>query len=653
MRFSQPHSLICRIFISLLIALTPYKGLSAVPVTLVPLPAHMTESGGEFLLGPKTIIRVLASPGGLAAADLLARRLRVATGYPLPVKAKTAVGLAPPNTIVLTTAGADLSLGKEGYTLAVTPSTIMIRAPYPAGLFYATQTLRQLLPAQIESQSRCSSIVWRVPGVHIWDRPRFPVRGLMIDSSRHMQSISFLKKTLDEMAYHKLNTFHWHLTDDQGWRLEIKRYPKLTQVGAWRNENGHAYGGFYTQAQVRDIVAYAAMRQITIVPEIDMPAHSHPVLAAYPDLGCTHGPFSVLNVGQYSEDVMNPSKPETYRFIDGVLAEVISLFPSKAIHIGGDECPKAEWKASPECQALIREKGLKDEYALQNYFTRQIAAFLTAHGRRLQGWNEILQGGTLPKDVIVQQWSEPQAASVAAQAGNDVVVSSSSYVYFDSSHDAIPLQKVYAFNPIPADLSPTLAKHILGVEACLWTETKPTDAIANEYIWPRLIAVAEVGWSPVSERDWAGFEARLRSSQYPRLSWMGLDTSEALLERSDFNWGVRIGAWTPAEMSEQWSTRDWDVTPFLDGPGQYTIHFNYEGGADAISIASAELLRDGQSTTKDIHPGWTGGVSHGRMYRLSLVDWSRAAHYTLRVQLRSEGGIDSRGALWLAGPVKK
>ncbi|MDQ2799676.1 MAG: family 20 glycosylhydrolase, partial [Armatimonadota bacterium] len=418
----------------------------------------------------------------------------------------------------------------------------------------------------------------------------------------------------------------------------------------WRDDGGRRYGGFYTQAQIRDIVAYAAARFVTIVPEIDMPAHANAALASYPEIGCTPGPFAVLRVGQFTNNVLNPAKPSTYAFVDGVLTEVMALFPSTAIHIGGDECPKAEWKASPECQALMRREGLKDEDALQNYFTRRIAAFLAAHGRRLQGWNEILKGGPLPKDVIVQQWSDPQAAVTAARAGNDVVSSLTRYAYFDYGYNVTSLKRVYSYDPMPPGLTSVQARHILGAEACLWTESKPTDAVANEYIWPRLTALAEVAWSPQAARDWAGFRARLLAAQYERMAQRGVDTRQALIERSDFDWGVRVGAWEPSQMSVEWKTLDWDVTSQVHGPGTYTLHLNYEGGADALVMASAELLRDGQSVAHDVHDGRTGAVTSGRVYHLSLGTYDPAAHYAIRVRLRSDGGTDSHGAVWLAGP---
>ena len=624
------------------------------PITVVPRPARLSLTAGAFVLGPQTVLAVPPGPEARPIAEMLAHRLRVATGDPVPVVTVAPHAPTRKNAILFSLTHADPALGPEGYTLTATPSGVLIRAPHPAGLFYGTQTLRQLLPPALESQrggaARVPGIQWRVPGVRIWDSPRFPVRGLMLDSSRHFQSAAFITRTLDRMASHKLNTFHWHLSDDQGWRIEIKRFPRLTQVGAWRDEGGRRYGGFYTQDQIRGIVAYAAARYITIIPELDMPAHCNAALASYPALGCIAGPFHVLRVGEFTAHVLDPAKPGTYDFVDGVFSEVMALFPSRVIHIGGDECPKDEWRASPECQALMRREGLPNETALQNYFTRRVAAFFAAHGRRLQGWNEILQGGPLPADAIVQQWNEPRAAAVAAQAGHDVVVSLASHVYFDASNEAIPLKWVYGFEPMPPGLTPAQARHIRGVEACLWTESKPTEAICDEYLWPRLTALAEVGWSPAALRDWPDFWARLRGGDFPRLAAMGVGTEAALLDRSNADWGARVGEWVPSQMSETWETQDWDITPDMHGAGTYTLRLNYEAGADGVRTSSVELRADGQPVALDTHDGWAGGVPHDRTYRLPLKTYDPQAHYTVRVRLRSDGGTDSRGALWLQGP---
>lgn len=518
---------------------------SGAAVNVVPIPVRCEPDAKPFVLTAKTRILVDHDATAVQTASMLADRLRTASGFPLPVE-QAAADTPRGGTIVLTTRDADAKLGAEGYELIVSAESLVIRAPAAAGLFYGTQTLRQLLGPQAESPTKADAASWTVPGVRIWDRPRFAYRGFMLDSSRHLQSEAFVRRTLDLMAYHKLNRFHWHLTDDPGWRIEIRKYPKLTAVGAWRMTDGQRYGGFFTQEQIRDLVAYAAKRHITIVPEIDMPAHSAAALAAYPHLACVPGEFKVLNPCHGIPDVYCPGKPSTVEFIEAVLTEVMELFPSPVIHIGGDECNKTRWKSCPHCQAVIQREGLSDEDALQSWFTGRIAAFLRSKGRRLMGWNEIMRGGQLPKDAIVHQWNDERAAVEATRAGNDVVVSRATWAYFDHGWDAASvkslfdglkargidatgwgygittLRKVYESDPVPADLPAEQARHILGAQAQLWTELRVDDVAADEYIWPRLIALAEVCWSPRERLDWSDFRRRMETAHFRRLAVRGL-----------------------------------------------------------------------------------------------------------------------------------
>jgi hexosaminidase len=329
------------------------------------------------------------------------------------------------------------------------------------------------------------------------------------------------------MAYYKLNRFHWHLTEDQGWRIEIKKYPKLTEIGAWRDQttgDGKRYGGFYTQDQIREIVAYAADRFITVIPEIEMPGHSSAALAAYPELACfPDRKYAVQTKWGVFDDVLCPSKPATWQYVQDVLDEVMTLFPGGTIHIGGDECPRTRWKQCPDCQALMNREHLANEDAIQNYFTRRVMGYLHDHCKRLQGWNEIMHGGALPSDVIVQAWNDETATARAAKAGNDVVVSFHDWTYLNFGPENIPMSKVYALEPTPSDIAqPDAAKHILGVQAQLWTEYRPTDESCDEYIWPRLCALAAIAWSPKESRNYDDFLRRLKSSQYKRLAMMGL-----------------------------------------------------------------------------------------------------------------------------------
>ena len=432
-----------------------------------------------------------------------------------------------------------MTLGAEGYRLEVRPSGVRIVASAEAGAFYATETIRQLLPADIYRSAAPSraGAAWTIPALSIVDRPRFAWRGMHLDVARHFMPKEFVKKYIDLLAMHKMNRFHWHLTDDQGWRLEIKKYPRLTEIGAWRDSTivGHQpdardtasapfdhkrAGGFYTQADVREIVAYAADRFVTVVPEIEMPGHSQAAIAAYPSLGNfgdTIKPWTMWGVSHY---ILNPSDT-TIAFMEDVLTEVMDLFPGPYIHTGGDEAPKDQWKVSPRAQARMRELGLANENALQSWLTRQIDAFLTAHGRRLVGWDEILDGGDLASGAVVMSWRGTAGGLAAARAGHDVVMTPGDHTYFDQYQSRstageplaiggfLPLDSVYAYQPIPPGLEPAFASHILGAQGQVWTEyiAGPKDV---EYMaFPRACALAEVLWTGPAAAPFSDFARRL------------------------------------------------------------------------------------------------------------------------------------------------
>ncbi len=497
------------------------------PLALVPMPASLERGDGAFTLDAAT--RVIVADRSLTrTATLLAERLRRSTGLPLPVAEGDGDGDAA-GAITLALDGPS-TLGPEGYALTVTPERVVARAAHPAGVFYATQTLRQLLPPEVESRVRVDSLAWRVPAVRITDRPRFAWRGLHLDEGRHFHGKVFVKRFLDQMALHKFNRFHWHLTEDQGWRIEIKKYPKLTSVGARRDEtpifhdrwvgDGRPYGPyFHTQDDIREIVAYAAERFITIVPEIEMPGHAQAAIAAYPWLGNTGEPVGVRCRWGISKHVYNVDD-RTFGFLEDVLAEVIALFPGDYVHVGGDECPKDQWKASESAQQRMRDEGLADEHELQSWFIRRIERFLNARGRRLIGWDEILEGGLAP-NATVMSWRGTKGGIAAARAGHDVVMSPNSHCYFDhyQSRDTAneppaiggytPLAKVYGYEPIPDALTPEQAKHVLGAQANHWTEYIPHAWQVEYMAWPRGCALAEVVWSPKAARDFDAFRARL------------------------------------------------------------------------------------------------------------------------------------------------
>ena len=387
-------------------------------------------------------------------------------------------------------------------------------------------------------------MAWLAPAVRIKDRPRFPWRGLMLDTGRHMFAPAFIKRLIDLMALHKLNVFHWHLTEDQGWRIEIKKYPRLTEIGAWRNisplpgemeaPDGQPYGGFYTQAQIREIVAYAASRFITVVPEIEMPGHAMAALASYPELGCTGGPYAVRTSWGIAKDVFCAGNEQTFAFLEDVLGELLALFPGEFIHIGGDESPKERWKACPKCQAAMQAHGLKDEEQLQSYFVQRIERFLNARGRRMIGWDEILEGGLAP-NATVMSWRGMDGGLAAVQAGHDVVMTPTSHCYLDypqtqALDPSLPkwmahntLEKVYEFEPVPGGLSPAESAHVLGGQGNLWTEFVPTEQRAEYMLFPRAAALAERWWSEAAARDFQDFSKRLGTGLLPHLESLGVN----------------------------------------------------------------------------------------------------------------------------------
>lgn len=413
------------------------------------------------------------------------------------------------------------SLGPEAYRLQIRRNEALIQASAPAGIFYGIQTLLQLLPLEGKKH---------IPCLDISDRPRFIYRGMHLDVCRHFFGVDFIKRYLDQMARYKLNTFHWHLTEDQGWRIEIKRYPKLTSVGSVRKEtmveknfnpyrgDGTPHGGYYTQEEVREIIAYAARRHIEVIPEIEMPGHSLAALSAYPELSCTGGPFEVATSWGVFDDIYC-TKEETFVFLEHVLDEVTALFPGRYIHIGGDEAPKTRWKACPVCQGRMRAEGLEDEHALQSYFIRRIEKILTARNKKLIGWDEILEGGLAP-DATVMSWRGEDGGIAAARQGHDVIMTPGFAMYFDHYQGdpkkeplAIccytPLQKVYAYDPVPAVLSPKEQQHILGVQANVWTEYIKTPEHVEYMVNPRLLALSEIAWTNKGRKDYSSFMRRI------------------------------------------------------------------------------------------------------------------------------------------------
>jgi len=525
---------------------TKNRSMERGKIGLIPKPVNMTPSPGVFELGSAT--RIKASSEAIKVGAYLQESLQTPTGYSLALE-EASGGKPEPNEILLTTVGAGDGLGDEGYELEATPEAITIRASKAAGLFYGVQTLRQLLPPDIESAQPVQGVAWVVPAVNIHDKPRFGWRGMHLDVGRHFFPVEFIKRYIDLLALHKMNVFHWHLTEDQGWRIEISKYPGLTEIGSRREAtpipanqrklDGKPYSGFYTQEQIKEVVDYAASRFVTVVPEIEMPGHAVAALTAYPELGCTGGPYTVRTQWGIAKDVFCAGNENVYAFLEDVLGEVLALFPSKVIHIGGDECPKDRWKKCRKCQATIQSQGLKDEHELQSYFIKRMERFLNAQGRQLIGWDEILEGGLAP-NAMVMSWRGSEGGIQAALAGHDVVMSPNTHCYFDyyQSTDQeneppaiggfIPLEKVYAFDPVPKNLSPEQAAHIIGVQGNIWTEFIPTAQQVEYMAYPRGSALAEVMWSDPGSRDFGEFGQRL-GVFLERLKKMGVYYRDPLL----------------------------------------------------------------------------------------------------------------------------
>jgi hexosaminidase len=515
-------------------------------VSIIPKPLEIKSLPGEFKIDAATRIFVDAkNPELKNLGNMLAKYLKTLS-LPIPVIEKSSA-IVEKNAIVLTISHSPDTLGNEGYQLLVGPQRIVAKSTDAQGVFYALQSIYQLLPAY-----ESTSIT--IPAMKITDKPRFGWRGMMLDVGRHFYPVDFVKKFIDYLAMYKMNSFHWHLTEDQGWRIEIKKYPKLTQVGAWRNETmvgkyarGPAgpqfdhlrYGGFYTQDQVREIVAYAKARYINVIPEIEMPGHALAALTAYPELSCTGGPFEVGQKWGVFDDVFCAGNEHTFKFLEDVLSEVVTLFPSKIIHIGGDECPKTRWKTCPKCQERMRVEGLKNENELESYFIKRIEKFLLTKNRNIIGWDEILEGGLAP-NASVMSWRGISGGIAAAKQKHNVVMSPGSSMYFDhyqgnpnSEPDAIggflSLENVYAYEPIPTELTADEGKYIKGVQANLWTEYITNEQKVEYMTMPRLAALSEVAWTQPGLKNWEDFKERM-NHEYKRYEAKGINYS-----RSSFN----------------------------------------------------------------------------------------------------------------------
>jgi hexosaminidase len=531
------------LIVILLIGARAAPGSSGTP-HVIPLPAEYQLTDGRFKLSPQT--KILAGSDLSGEASYLRRRLEAATGYTFQIsteEVKESAGGA-----ILLKLNQQMDSGAEGYRLRVEPKGVTIEAPQPPGVFYGIQTLLQLFPTEIYSDTPVEGVEWTARAVEIKDRPRFGWRAYLLDDARWFHGLETVKSMLDQLAYLKMNTLHWYLTDDQGWRLEIKRYPKLTevgsrrkdsQVGGWRSEQrtGQPHQGFYTQQQVRELVRYAAERHITVVPVISMPGHASAAIASYPEMGTSGEKIEVEVTFGVKLNTFNVADENVYRFLQNILDEVMELFPSEVIHLGGDEVKFDQWMKSERVREMMKRENLQGPADVQRYFTNRMSRFLESRGRRMIGWNDILGhdlhgflnnvgaaeissqsgAGRLAKNTIVNFWKgDIELAEGAVQQGYDIINSLHSSTYLDYTYQSIPVEKAYAFDPIPEGLPAQFHHKVLGLGCQMWGEWIPTRDRLEYQSFPRLAAYAEIGWSARETKDYEDF---LRRLQVQKLRW--------------------------------------------------------------------------------------------------------------------------------------
>lgn len=530
---------VCTVALALLVsscgsAETPVQKSYNEGINVTPVPLELKQNEGSFELS-KNVVFAVNDPSLDKVASYFAAKIKNSTGYDLDIKTNV-----PSSNYVSINLDKDIAVNDEGYLLEVSEKGIDIKAKTPQGAFYGMQTVMQLLPAEIESPTVIKNIAWKAPCLSVKDEPRFLYRGQHLDVCRHFADVDYIKKQLDVLAMFKINTFHWHLTEDQGWRIEIKKYPKLTEIGAKRVEgDGSTYGPyFYTQDQVKEIVAYAKERFIEVIPEIELPGHGVAALAAYPEFSCTGGPFDVRNIWGVANDVYCAGNDSVFQFLTDVIEEVIPLFDSEYFHIGGDECPKVRWEKCPKCQARIKELGLKAdkehtaEEKLQSYFVQRMEKVLLKHNKKMIGWDEILEGGLAPT-AAVMSWRGEEGGIAAANMGHDVIMTPGNWLYLDhyqGDSKILPvtigglttLSETYSYEPIPAKIAEDKKHHILGAQANMWCEYNYNTDDMDFDIYPRIIALAEVTWSQPTRKNYEDFERRIEN-QRVRLEMHGIN----------------------------------------------------------------------------------------------------------------------------------
>ncbi|MCK4959802.1 MAG: beta-N-acetylhexosaminidase [Planctomycetes bacterium] len=645
--------------------------------SIIPEPKSIESAAGRGFTLKATTKIFYDSDAGRQPAEMLASYVRPATGFALPVKKAKKAG---DNVIFLTMSGSDP--GRECYELKVTGDRVVLKAGHPAGLFYAGQSVRHLLPVEIFARDRAAGIDWEIAPVRITDSPRFSWRAFMLDESRHFKGMDVVKSLLDQMAGLKMNVFHWHLVDDQGWRIEIKKYPKLTeigskradtQIGGWKSEerSGVPHEGFYTQEQIKEIVQYAADRHITIVPEIEMPGHASAAIAAYPELGTKGEQIEVpVKFGKHF-NCFNAADENVYRILSEILDEVVALFPGEVIHIGGDEVRFNVWRESDEIKGLMEREGLKTLADVQTYFTNRMSHIIERKGRRMMGWNEILghdlhgflkdgqtaEAATLSTNAIIHFWKgSSDLARQAAEKGHEVVNSWHSYTYLDYGYNKTSLEKAYGFDPIPEGLDARYHKAIKGLGCQMWGEWIPTVESMEKKVYPRLAAYAEVGWTAADGKDYEDFVERMKG-QFRRWDIQGIEYGVVEAKPSKRSKSVKVAEtfpdhkvaaqWTPAMIKKDWADVEFSVDGSIARGGEIDLAFVYASGAHGIDIASVTLYEDGKEISSDSHEGFSGAKRKNINYKLKIANYNPNAKYTIIAKIKGSGGTNSNGKVMI------
>lgn len=657
---------------------------------LIPLPKSMTVNSGSFTLCPTqpnppqpgtATTQILVNSASTANGQYLAAILKNSTDYTFNIATNTS-GTAVSGAIMITTVNSPTGLGAEGYAITVTSTSVLIQATNQAGLFYGVQTLLQLLPPQIYSPTPVANVAFTAPCVTISDQPRFAWRGLMLDSSRHFFTVPEIERVLDSMAMHKLNTFHWHLVDDQGWRIKTPQYPNLTSVGAWRNgidyglnprastatNSSGKYGGFYNTTDIGNVVNYASARHITVVPEIEMPGHSTAGLASYPQYGCTNSGFNMDTIN-YNIDVYSPGTSGTMTFLENILTNVIALFPGKYIHCGGDEVTTSIWTRTLADENKMNSLGINPGSSTavsqyQHWFSGQIANFLQSHGRTMVGWSEIENDGVLPNAVVMDWETGSGSTAIAtAEAGQYVVRTPTTNTYINyymnngpgatnsieppAQSGYLPLTSCYNFEPIPSGLPSQYNSYILGTEANLWSEYVPSLLNVEFKAYPRTCAIAEVGWTQASLKNYNNFLTRL-TTQEQRLLNAGINYDASV--------GNEIATWSPSNITtySQWGQNPatttiltYNISSYLAQAGEVDVSFDYSSGADALLTFYVALYDNGVQVDIDKHNGYTGAGFSDPIYIMHLPTYTAGHSYTIKCSVSGWGGTATYGGIYL------